>query len=144
MDLDALINEAKDKIGALIQKPKMNEKLLSKPPFRFLHDTIVAIISTTGFAQGLYTDEELDSANVNEKQQKINFLDKIIRTVGLCLGKEIDVRPLKIVAGAEPENTNIFLIALADAIANPNVDREAAVRRCLAGEQPSNLKAVIL
>lgn len=37
MDLEALIQEVKDKVGALITKPKMADKLLSKPPFRYYH-----------------------------------------------------------------------------------------------------------
>ena len=84
MDLDSLIAKVQEKVGALIQKPKMTEKLLSKPPFRFLHDTISAIISTTGFGEGLYNDAEKDSATITEKQQKLDYLDKIFRLVGIC------------------------------------------------------------
>lgn len=76
------------KIGKLIEKPKMTEKLLSKPPFRFLHDTITAIInqssSTTSFGKGLYSKNESDSSMVTEKQSKIDYLDKIISLVGIC------------------------------------------------------------
>lgn len=84
MDLDTLIANVKDKYATLIQKPKMNEKLLSKPPFRFLHDTISAVISTTGFGEGLYTAVEMDSSQIQEKQAKLDYLDKIFKLVGIC------------------------------------------------------------
>ncbi len=83
-DLDTLINAVKDRMGELIQKPKMTDKLLQKPPFRFLHDTITAVSTTTGFGEGLYSGEELDSAAITDKQAKLNYLDKIFRLVGIC------------------------------------------------------------
>lgn len=82
--MEELIQTVIDRINAVIQKPKMTDKLLSKPPFRFLHDTISAIIKTTGFAEGLYTAEELDSSTINDKESKMAYLDKIINCVGIC------------------------------------------------------------
>lgn len=32
-----------------VKKPKCTDKLLSRPPFRFLHDLIIALVSQTGF-----------------------------------------------------------------------------------------------
>lgn len=84
MDLDALIAQAKDAVGQIIQKPKMTEKLLAKPPFRFLHDTITAISTATGFADGLYSETELDSAQISDKDAKIAYLQKIFNLVGIC------------------------------------------------------------
>ena len=84
MDLDSLIAAAKEKLGVMIQRPKMTEKLLSKPPFRFLHDTISAVTSATGFGEGLLNDDELDSATITEKNAKVAYLEKIFNLVGIC------------------------------------------------------------
>ena len=62
----------------LFQKPKMNQKLLSKPPFRYLHDIFTATNQATGFGTGLFQGEELDSKSITEKDAKINFLVKLI------------------------------------------------------------------
>ncbi len=72
------------KMGDLISKPKMVEKVLSKPPFRFLHDTVTAVTNTTGFGEGLYSESERDSANITEKAAKIEYLEKIFSLVGIC------------------------------------------------------------
>lgn len=135
-ELDQLIEVAKNKVSAIISKPKMSEKLLAKPPFRFLHDTISAIISTTGFAEGLYTTEEQDSGNINERDAKINYLQKMINCVGICIGSQLEVRAAKIVAGQEPELTCKFLINLCDCAINTNIDVQSSVNRTLNNEEP--------
>lgn len=136
MSLESLIEAVKDKIGAIVQKPKMTDKLLAKPPFRFLHDTISSLTVSTGFGEGLYADVELDSAQITEKQAKINYLDKIINLVGICKGVALDVKAGKIVSGLEPENTNSFLLALAECASDSSYDNAEAVGRCLAGVLP--------
>lgn len=137
-DLDALVAHAKDAISALISKPKMAEKLLSKPPFRFLHDIISAITNTTGFAEGLYSGAELDSAGITDKQAKIDYLDKIFTFIGICKGAALDVRATKVVAGLEPENTNMFLIALAEVAGDSSYSSTSALQRFQAGERPGD------
>jgi len=84
MDLDTLVAQSADAVGALITKPKMAAKLLSKPPFRFLHDVVTAITQTTGFGEGLMNAEESDSNTITEKNAKIAYLEKIINFVGVC------------------------------------------------------------
>lgn len=83
----------------LVRKPKLTEKLLSKPPFRFLHDVISELQRNTGFAPGLFTEDELVADNVKDKDSKVAYLQKIIRCVGFALGEEVPANPLKIVAG---------------------------------------------
>lgn len=41
---------------------------------------------------------------------KIAFLEKTIANIESVLGEKLDVRPQKVVAGAEPENTNEMLL----------------------------------
>eukprot|EP01035_Chromulina_nebulosa_P019423 gene19423-25301_t len=115
----------------------MSEKLLSKPPFRFLHDTISAIMAVTGFGEGLYNSTELDSAQINDRNTKVAYLDKIFLLVGICKGETLDVNSGKVVAGSEPENTNLFLIALAEVSTDQSIDSALAVRMTLSGSLPS-------
>ncbi|CAM9503900.1 unnamed protein product, partial [Ectocarpus sp. 13 AM-2016] len=135
-DLASVIASTQEQLGGLFQKPRLSEKLLSKAPFRFLHDVISAVTASTGFAAGLYSGEELDSGSVKDKGSKIAYLDKIIALVGICSGHDIDVRPSKVVAGLEPEGTNALLTALGKCAKSPDLDFDEAVRRALAGEPP--------
>ena len=48
------ITQTRKMIEKITSKPRCTEKLLGKPPFRFLHDLVSAIISHTGFAADLY------------------------------------------------------------------------------------------
>jgi len=56
----------------LIDRPKMMERLLGRPPFRFLQDTFHSVEKATGFGAALYDKEEADKANgkeiIKEKQ----------------------------------------------------------------------------
>ena len=100
-------------LGELITRPKLTDKLLSKPPFRFLHDIVMEVIRATGFGRGLYNEIESDSANVTTREQKVDFLDKIIKVVGTHLNTLVEAKPQKIIAGLEPQTTNTFLQLLA-------------------------------
>lgn len=112
--------------SSLFEKPKMSEKLLCKPPFKYIFDIIsetikvkpllfqnfLRVIKNTGFGKGLLKGEETDSAYYTDKDRKIIYLKKMILLASLVLGEEVDAKANKIVAGVEPEKTNEFLQAL--------------------------------
>ena len=121
----------------IVTKPKLSEKLLRKPPFRFLHDVISEVIRNTGYAADLFDGTESNSQNIKDKDSKVAYLTKIIDRVNGSLAAagegapRVTARPLKIVAGLEPELTNQFLQALgraATGAAGSGGDADAASR----------------
>ena len=66
-----VVKKMQDSLGKFVKKPPLTDKLLNKPPFRFLHDVISAVIRDTGILQGLYDATEMKSENVKGRQ-KIN------------------------------------------------------------------------
>ncbi|XP_051854712.1 TRAF3-interacting protein 1 isoform X8 [Antechinus flavipes] len=130
----SVVKRTQDALGKVIKKPPLTEKLLSKPPFRYLHDIITEVIRMTGFMKGLYTDSELKSDNVKDKDAKISFLQKTIDVVIMVSGEPLSVKPARIVAGHEPERTNELLQAIGKCCLN-KLSSDEAVKRVLAGEK---------
>lgn len=118
-DLDVnVIKATQSSLGKYIKRPPLNEKLLKKPPFRFLHDIITNVIKNTGFFDGLFDENELVSDNVKDRDSKVAFLNKIITVLSLATGKSIAAKPSKIVAGQDPDKTNELLQCIAEALDN--------------------------
>ncbi|CAG2192613.1 IFT54 [Mytilus edulis] len=131
MSLDPkIVKKTQDSLGKIIKKPPLTDKLLGKPPFRFLHDIMTSVIKTTGFMKGLFTEAEMNSENVKDRDSKVAFLQKAVDMVAIATKKSMSVKPAKIVAGHEPEKTNEFLQLLATAI-NANADNGAIVDKVL-------------
>jgi len=107
---DAII-ETRASVSAIIEKPRCTDKLLSRPPFRFLFDVIIAVdaASDLGLDRVLTTDE----FDVKNKASKLAFLDKVARHVENLLNTDVDLSSKKVVAGLEPEKTCAFLRLLA-------------------------------
>ncbi|KAM9859419.1 TRAF3-interacting protein 1-like [Aulostomus maculatus] len=131
---ETVIKTTQDTLGEVIKKPPLTEKLLSRPPFRYLHDIFSEVIKTTGFMKGLYDENEMKSDNVTEKDTKIAFLQKAIDVVMLVSGEPLTAKPSRIVAGLQPERTNEMLQAIAKCCLN-KLSSEEAVKRVLAGEK---------
>ncbi|XP_050486524.1 TRAF3-interacting protein 1 [Bombus huntii] len=110
------IKNTQDLLGKYFKKPPLTEKLLRKPPFRFLHDIVSAVINETGFLDGLYTEEELNSENIKNKEAKLAYLTKLIDVVKLITGANLTVRASKIISGQEPAKTNELLQAIGKAL----------------------------
>nr|XP_020466747.1 TRAF3-interacting protein 1 [Monopterus albus] len=128
----AVVRKTQDTLGKVIKKPPLTEKLLIKPPFRYLHH--FQVIRTTGFMKGLYGDNEMKSDNVKDKDSKIAYLQKAIDVVMLVSGESLAAKPARIVAGHEPEKTNELLQAIAKCCLN-KVPSDDAVKRVLTGEK---------
>ncbi len=58
------ISKSIELLGQVLHKTPLNQKLLSRPPFRYIHDIFSEIIKNSGYFEGLYTQEELMSENV--------------------------------------------------------------------------------
>ncbi|KAM9347294.1 LOW QUALITY PROTEIN: TRAF3-interacting protein 1 [Symphorus nematophorus] len=129
-----IVKKTQDTLGRVIKKPPLTEKLLSKPPFRYLHDIFSEVIRTTGFMKGLYGENEMKSDNVKDKDSKIVFLQKAIDVVMLVSGEPLAAKPARIVAGHEPEKTNELLQAIAKCCLN-KMSSDDAVKRVLSGEK---------
>lgn len=61
---EAFIAETQKVLGAIIKKPKLVDKLLAKPPFRFIHDITKSVIQETGYLSEVYTEDELNADNI--------------------------------------------------------------------------------
>lgn len=130
----AVVKRTQEALGKVIRRPPLTEKLLSKPPFRYLHDIITEVIRMTGFMKGLYTEAEMKSDNVKDKDAKISFLQKAIDVVVMVSGEPLSAKPARIVAGHEPERTNELLQGIGKCCLSKLCSDEA-VKRVLAGEK---------
>jgi TRAF3-interacting protein 1 len=127
----ATMVEVQEVLGAVIKKPKLQEKVLERPPFRFLHDIVTEITNVTGFGAGLYSGVELDAKAIDGKEAKCDYLNKIIICTGFALNTTVDLNPGKVVAGKEPEKTWAWLVQLAKA-STSGADFKACTQKTLA------------
>ncbi|XP_051479758.1 TRAF3-interacting protein 1 isoform X2 [Apus apus] len=109
---EAVVRRTQEALGRVIRKPPLTDRLLSKPPFRYLHDVIT-----------------------EDKDAKISFLQKAVDTVVMVTGEPLSVKPARVVAGHEPEKTNEFLQAIGKCCLK-KLSSDVAVKRVLAGERP--------
>ena len=58
------IVDTQNVLGAVIKKPKLQDKLLAKPPFKFIHDIVKNVIAETGYLAEVYTEDELVADNI--------------------------------------------------------------------------------
>ena len=93
----------------LFAKPKMTEKLLGKPPFRYLHDIFTATMGKTGWGQGLFQGDELNSKSFEDKDSKLGFLVKIITLTEMMLDDKMDIKQSLVLAGQSADKTNLWL-----------------------------------
>lgn len=116
----------------LFAKPKMSEKLLTKPPFRYLHDIFTATMGKTGFGNGLFQGDELNSKSFEDKESKLAFLVKLITLTEMMIGEKLDIKPSMVLAGQQADKTNMWLQQMFRA-ATAGVDSTPYVQQILGG-----------
>mmetsp|Transcript_55799 Transcript_55799/g.111873 ORF Transcript_55799/g.111873 Transcript_55799/m.111873 type:complete len:742 (+) Transcript_55799:12-2237(+) len=120
-DLEALIASCSVTREILLPiigpKPKLTDRLLTRPPFKFLVDLIAAIAKKSGFGRNLFEDD-VDTSSMDRLGRR-NFMSQVIDLVDLALpahkSKEQSgllvewISPRNIVAGKEALKTNELL-----------------------------------
>ena len=96
--------------GSLIEKPKMTEKLLKKPPPKYIYDIILNTMKKTGFPKGLYTAEEQDHKYFeSDAHHKLEILQKAIDITKIVMNENFEIKCTNILKGEQPDKTNYFL-----------------------------------
>jgi hypothetical protein len=113
--IDGDLTKTMDMVGAVIKKPPMKEKLLERPPFRFVHDVVTNVMAATNYRPDLFTSDEMDSKSefMADKDNKLAYLEKIVKATSDDLGISKDyVNSKAVLGGKEPEKTRMFLCYL--------------------------------
>ena len=79
-------SNAKDAGQTGVPKVSLSAKRLARPPFRFLHKLITAVVRSTGAGRGLFSDAALDVSNdkralrerFDTRRKKIDFLERYV------------------------------------------------------------------
>ncbi|CAF98998.1 unnamed protein product [Tetraodon nigroviridis] len=130
----AVVKKTQETLGKVIKKPVLTEKLLNRPPFRFLRDIFVEEASQSQNLPGQWDLIGDFRFSLQDKDAKMAFLQKAIDVVMLVSGEPLAVKPVRVVCGHEPERTNELLQALAKCCL-AKLSSDEAVRRVVSGEK---------
>ena len=122
-----------DLFSKLIDKPKMTEKLLKRPPPKYVYEIILNTQKATGFPKGLLTAEEED-AKVYEKlgtKEKAELFQKVIDITKIVLNESFEIKSTDILKGVECDKTNYFLQCFHKAATNGK-DKSEFIKKYLA------------
>ncbi|CDW54622.1 TRAF3 interacting protein 1 [Trichuris trichiura] len=111
----AFVRPTQKALRHLVDKTPLTEKLLSRPPFQYIRSIVASVIRSTGYMANLFSNADLYSKELVNKEFKLLFLRNVIAAVEQTLNKTVEAKPGKIIAGLEPEVTNKFLQDLAEA-----------------------------
>ena len=96
--------------SSLIEKPKMTEKLLKKPPPKYIYDIILNTMNKTNFPKGLLSDQEMDHKYFEaDPHHKLAILQKVIDITKIVMNENFDIKTTNILKGEQPDKTNYFL-----------------------------------
>lgn len=106
-----LINSTIDALKGLISRPPLTEKLLSRPPFKYILDICKALSTATGFPAPASCNYD----DITDREERTAFLTSIIGQISDQLGIPVDVQIKSILAGKDVPKTLRMLMMLAQA-----------------------------
>lgn len=75
----------------------MQDKLLQKPPPKYIYDIIMNTMNVTEFPRGLFTDDEMNPKYFDESpQNKIEILQKAIDITKIVNNENFEIKPKNI------------------------------------------------
>ena len=102
--------EIRKMYSSLIDKPKMTEMLLKRPPPKYVYHIILNTMRKTGFPRGLFTiEEETDKYFESDVHHKLDILQKVIDITKIANNENFYIKCTNILKGTECERTNYFL-----------------------------------
>ena len=93
----------------VIKSPKMDPKLLTRPPIKFQRDIFESITKTTGFMKGLFNKKDIDNEALKSRDKKRDMFIKVITLLEIMTKKDLGIDADKILAGQDAEKTNLML-----------------------------------
>lgn len=108
---EEFISRAIRDLSALIDKPPLTEKLMSRPPFKYLFDIARSVSAATGFPSA----DLFERDDLSEREDRIVFMDALVGQIDGKLGMHIDINVKAVLAGKEVPNTLRMLSLLAQA-----------------------------
>eukprot|EP00834_Sanchytrium_tribonematis_P005052 NODE_283_length_10814_cov_0.705460.p5 type:complete len:288 gc:universal NODE_283_length_10814_cov_0.705460:2688-3551(+) len=126
------MDETRDSLLKIVEKTPINDKLLSRPPFRYLYDVITEI--NTKYT--ILTLPTIDIENIS-KEQKVLFLESVIEQLGSI------AKPSKIVAGLEVEETWEMLRLLSNKAESKKLAAETTKKLELKKSQEPKIKTTL-
>ena len=132
-------------LSKVIKTPKLDEKLLTRPPIKFQRDIFESIIKTTGFMKNLFDKGSVDDAAMKSRDKKRAMFVKVLTLLELVSKKELGIDVDKILAGQESDKTNLMLqivgrlAAKSDCVAN-NAKYVKAVNKKISGSSGAENK----
>jgi len=97
-------------VSNIVNKPKMKEKLMKRPPFRFVKDIIYNVSKETKYMENKFATDDIQSGKAfNSKASKQIFLQQAMDAVSEQLSLRLPTQPRKVCAGVDVEQTRQFL-----------------------------------
>lgn len=97
--------KTQQELTGLVVHPRVTTRLVMRPPFRFLHDLLLAIMKSTGYGVGRCPAELLEPSKIyvclgsklysapQTREEKIRFLSLVISMVIRDTREVVDVDP---------------------------------------------------